>query len=44
MMERDNQSPASLIELGTASVETQGPGGFFIEREGYWIHSGLSDD
>lgn len=44
-MERDNfESPTGLIELGTASVETQGPGGFFVEVEGYWIHPGLSDD
>ena len=44
-MERDNrESTATLIELGTASVETQGPGGFYIEREGYWIHPGLTDD
>lgn len=44
-MERDNsESPAGLIELGTASVETQGPGGPFIERESYWIHPEISDD
>jgi hypothetical protein len=44
-MERDNsESPVGLIDLRTASVETQGPGGFYIERDGYWIHPGLSED
>jgi hypothetical protein len=44
-MQRDNsESPAGLIELGTASEETQGPGGFYIERDGYWIQPGLSED
>lgn len=44
-MERDNlESPAELIELGTASVVTQGPGGIYIEHEGWDMRLGLSDD
>ena len=42
-MEREHDS-ADLIELGTASVETQGPVGVLFDEQIASLQQGLSDD
>ena len=44
-MERMKQeSPESLVELGTASTDTQGGMGSIIEAAGLWHKIGLEED
>ena len=44
-MERDTfDSPASLIELGSVSADTQGDNGFYWEIGGLNPHPGSSND
>lgn len=42
-MERRNDAAEILVELGTASIVTQGPGGERIEMMGLWHKDGISD-
>ncbi len=44
-MERRRENKAEdLIELGTASIVTQGPGGERIEMMGLWHKDGICDE
>lgn len=43
-MERINEDAVDLIDLGTASVETQGLNAGEIDGFGYQVATGLSDD
>jgi hypothetical protein len=43
-MERDDDFDQSVIELGTASTDTQGPLGDMIEPDGLWYKHGISDE
>ena len=43
-MERDTETQDALIDLGAASVETQGPMGPFIEPSVIGRLAGISDE
>lgn len=43
-MERIDETPVDLIDLGKASIETQGAGGPDIEPVGMWRQFGMSDE
>lgn len=43
-MKRQDRNADKLIELGTASKDTHGPGGFMPEATGLWHKAGLSRD
>lgn len=43
-MERINEDAVELIDLGAASVETQGLNSGEIDGFGYQVPTGLSDD
>jgi hypothetical protein len=43
-MNRENQEPVALIDLGAASVETKGPGGDHFDLVDYQKIAGLTDD
>ncbi len=43
-MERINEDAIELIDLGAASVETQGLNAGEIDGIGYQVSTGLSDD
>ncbi|HEY7810903.1 MAG TPA: hypothetical protein VIA98_11030 [Allosphingosinicella sp.] len=42
-MIHDNE-PAAIIELGSATWDTQGAGGTVMEGSDYRLHAGMSDD
>ena len=42
-MEREDQTTASVVELGTASADTQGPMGDTIEPGGLVFAAGIVD-
>ena len=43
-MEREEQAPADLIELGSISGETKGAMGEMIEPIGFWHKAGISEE
>jgi len=44
-MDRDNDNPSpELIELGTASGDTQGNEGLVPEGGAFWPRTGISDE
>ena len=43
-MERDSIEASAVIDLGTASADTKGPGGDIIEPIGMWHKTGITDE